>query len=224
MNGSRPRKNAPFSYYLSLGLIILGIGCMGWALGGLAVDTDYVFDSARISAEVGDPAEAGQASGNNSVEGKPPLSLDNREEVADLKPQKFAEGEVLGSLTIPVLKKKLPLFQGTGKATLKKGVGHYTQSVMPGVKDNCVLSAHRDTYFRGIGKVKKGDLLIIKTKAGTFTYKTSGIRIVEADDKTVIVPTATAVLTLTTCYPFNYIGNAPQRYIITANLITARDK
>lgn len=199
MNAFKRRRNSPFFFYLSLGLIALGIGFMGWALSGLMVDTDYVFNPVVVSQEVGGPAEAGQAINED-----------------------IPEGTVMGSLTIPALKKKLPLLQGTGTATLKKGVGHYTQSVMPGVKDNCVLSAHRDTYFRGIGKVKKGDLLIVQTKKGSFTYKTSGIRIVEADDRTVIVPTATAVLTLTTCYPFNYVGNAPQRYIIAADLIKAK--
>jgi sortase A len=195
---------------------------MGWALSGLKVDSEYVDSSFSVTSDGNNNAEAGLAIGSKLVEERLPRSAGTADEETNLKPQKFAEGDVIGSLVIPVLKKRLPLLQGTGTATLKKGVGHYTQSVMPGVKDNCVLSAHRDTYFRGIGKVKKGDLLIVQTQAGSFTYKTKGIRIVEADDKTVIVPTSTAVLTLTTCYPFNYVGNAPQRYIITADLIKTK--
>lgn len=94
--------------------------------------------------------------------------------------------------------------------------------MLPGEKDNCVLSGHRDTVFSGIGKLKIGDQLIVKTSAGIFTYEVKGTRIVGKDDKTVIVPTSRAVLTLTTCYPFNFIGDAPNRYIVSANLVKSK--
>ena len=131
-----------------------------------------------------------------------------------------AEGDVIGSLSIPALELELPIIQGTGTEDLKKGVGHFIQSVLPGEGDNCVLSGHRDTVFAKLGKLKIGDQLTVKTSAGTFTYEVSGTRIVNKDDKTVIVPTDHAVLTLTTCYPFSYVGPAPDRYIITADLVT----
>ena len=120
---------------------------------------------------------------------------------------------------IPSLNQILPIIQGTGEKELKKGVGHFSQSVLPGEKDNCVFSGHRDTVFRQIGNLKIGDKLIVQTSAGVFTYKVNGTRIVHENDKTVIVPTPNAVLTLTTCYPFNFIGNAPDRYIVSSVLI-----
>ena len=129
------------------------------------------------------------------------------------------EGDNIGTITMPTLKQKLPIIQGTGDKELKKGVGHYVQSVLPGESDNCVLSGHRDTVFSEIGKLKIGDPLIVQTVAGIFTYEVSGTRIVKEDDRTVIVPTLSAVLTLTTCYPFNFIGDAPDRYIVSANLV-----
>lgn len=129
-----------------------------------------------------------------------------------------AKGDNIGSLSIPALNRKLPIIQGTGSKELKKGVGHFTESVLPGEEDNCVLSGHRDTGFRGIGKLKPGDELIVQTSAGTFTYEVSGTKIVNEDDKTVIVPMDHAVLTLTTCYPFNVIGSAADRYIVSATL------
>jgi len=94
--------------------------------------------------------------------------------------------------------------------------------VLPGEKDNCVLSGHRDTVFAKLGKLKLEDQLIVQKSAGTFTYEIKRIRIVNKDDKTVIVPTNDAVLTLTTCYPFNFIGSAPERYIISADLLKGR--
>lgn len=133
-----------------------------------------------------------------------------------------AEGDAVGSLSIPVLKQTLPIIEGTRADDLKRGVGHFTQSVLPGEKDNCVLSGHRDTVFAKLGKLKTGDQVIVQTSAGTFTYEIKGIRIVHADDRTVIVPTDHAVLTLTTCYPFNYVGSAPDRYILTADLVVSQ--
>jgi sortase A len=128
-------------------------------------------------------------------------------------------GENIGQLVIPKLHAVLPIYHGTNEEELEKGVGHYAGSVLPGEQDNCVLSGHRDTVFRRLGEVGKGDLLIVKTAAGEFTYKVRKVRIVDADNRTVIVPKPKATLTVSTCYPFNFIGSAPQRYVLVADLI-----
>lgn len=140
-----------------------------------------------------------------------------------LYPERPASGEQLGTLTIPALEMSLPIYEGTEESELKKGVGHYAGSVLPGEKDNCVLSGHRDTVFSELSQLKKGDELIVETSAGTFTYRIRKIRIVEKDDTTVIVSTPQAALTLTTCYPFTYIGSAPQRYILSAYLVQSSE-
>jgi len=131
-----------------------------------------------------------------------------------------AEGEVIGSLSIPALKLKLPIIEGTGADDLKKGVGHVSQSVLPGQQDNCVLSGHRDTVFTGLGRLGVGDRFIASTTAGAFTYQIRRIRIVHKDDTTIIVPTDHAVLTVSTCYPFHFVGAAPDRYVLIADLVT----
>ena len=128
----------------------------------------------------------------------------------------------MGSLSIPALKQKLPIIEGTSDADLKKGVGHFIQSGLPGAQDNCVLSGHRDTVFSKLGQLKIGDVFITQTAAGTFTYAIRRIRIVGKNDRTVIVPTGHAVLTVTTCYPFYFIGSAPDRYVLSADLVTSR--
>ena len=128
-------------------------------------------------------------------------------------------GEIIGSLTIPRIKSTLPIIEGTGSKELKRGVGHYIGSVIPGVSDNSVLSGHRDSVFRRLGEVKIRDLITIKNEYGTFVYEVNKIRIVEANDRTVIVPSKEAVLTLSTCYPFRFIGNAPKRYIVQGWLV-----
>jgi sortase A len=128
-------------------------------------------------------------------------------------------GDVLGRLSIPALGQEFLVIEGTRDSDLKKGVGHYVKSVMPGQKDNCVLSAHRDTFFSELGELKKGDRMTLETATGSYTYEVKRTRIVGKDDRTVIVPTKNGVLTLTTCYPFDYVGSAPKRYIVSADLV-----
>lgn len=128
-------------------------------------------------------------------------------------------GEFFGKLQIPKLDIEAPIIEGTYEEELANGVGHYTQSVLPGEPDNSVLSAHRDTIFRRLGELKKGDVLQVSTKQGVFVYQITKAWITDANDKSVIVPHERAILTLTTCYPFTFIGPAPERYVIQAELI-----
>jgi sortase A len=127
-------------------------------------------------------------------------------------------GDFIGTLKIPRLKKTIPIYEGTEPAQLKKGAGHYQKSVPPGLNDNSVIAGHRDSVFTQFGSLKRGDELIIKTGYGKFIYRIDSFRIVKADDRTVIVPTPVATLTFSTCYPFHYVGSAPNRFIVTALL------
>jgi sortase A len=155
----------------------------------------------------------------NKKTGPQPISS----EVAVTIPKTLTLGEYLGTISIPAFMITIPFYQGTEDTELKKGVGHFVGSVLPGVQDNSVLAGHRDSVFSQLGKLKLGDLLIINGISGKFTYKVSKFRIVMANDRTVIVPTKTAVLTLSTCYPFHFFGSAPKRFIVTANLVSKAD-
>ncbi|MFS0602468.1 class D sortase [Peribacillus frigoritolerans] len=148
-----------------------------------------------------------------------PKTKANSPDGLELYEERPETGDLMGELYIPKIEATLPIYHGTDEDELEKGVGHYAGSVLPGEKDNSVLSGHRDTIFRDLGEVGEGDLLIAKTEAGTFTYKVRKVRIVDADDRTVIVPKPKAILTVTTCYPFSYIGSAPERYVLVADLL-----
>jgi sortase A len=198
---------------LSLGFMVLGIGCISWAMFSMWAQSDYSAHAIRSFP-------LGYTEGGVNVESDPSLVLPAPNKT--LYPVYPAEGDNIGSLTIPALKRKLPILQGTGEKELKKGVGHFIQSVLPGEEDNCVFSGHRETVFRQIGNLKIGDQLIVQTSAGIFTYEVNGTRIVHADDKTVIVPTDQAVLTMTTCYPFYTPGYSPDRYIVSAALVKSK--
>jgi sortase A len=136
----------------------------------------------------------------------------------------FKTGDIIGILEIPILKAELPIIEGTDEKELEKGVGHYAGTVFPGQNDQILLSGHRDTVFRKIGELKMGDELVVKMPYGDFIYEIIDSFIVDADDTTVIKPTAPEeILTLSTCYPFYFVGSAPDRYILTAKRVEDPD-
>ncbi|MBM7599152.1 LPXTG-site transpeptidase (sortase) family protein [Virgibacillus halotolerans] len=127
------------------------------------------------------------------------------------------EGDTIGLLYIPRLDREIPIISGTDEDELAKGVGHYSSTALPGQKDQILLSGHRDTVFRQFGELENGDEIQVKMESETFVYEIYDTEIVDADDRSIIQPTAPdEVLTLSTCYPFSYIGNAPDRYIVYA--------
>ena len=195
---------------LSLGSVALGIGLICWA------SFNILAQSAHPAARTALPANKARPS-VVATESNRPSEIPSPD--GPVYPARPAKGEVLGTLSFPVLKQEFPIIEGTGTQELKKGVGHMAETAMPGEADNCVLSGHRDTVFSQLGRVRKDDQVIVRTAAGTFTYKIRGIRIVHKDDRTVVVPADHAVLTVSTCYPFNYVGPAPDRYVLIADLV-----
>ncbi|TMW71226.1 class D sortase [Alteribacter natronophilus] len=144
--------------------------------------------------------------------------LEEDPDAGPLYPERPEIGDVIGELYIPKLDAKLPIYHGTDEDELAKGVGHFAGSVLPGEPDNAVLAGHRDTVFRDLGEIGLNDLLIVTTAAGEFEYKVKNVRIVDEDDRTVIVPKPRATLTVSTCYPFTVAGSAPERYVLVAEL------
>lgn len=142
----------------------------------------------------------------------------NKEVKQDNDDPFYAEtGEEVGILHIPKLESDLPIIEGTDEDELAKGVGHYAGTAYPLENDQIVLSGHRDTVFSRMGELELGDILTVQMPYGDFSYEIVETKIVDADDLTIIVPTAPdEVLTVSTCYPFTFVGSAPDRYIITA--------
>jgi sortase A len=136
-----------------------------------------------------------------------------------IKPAALNTGTYLGVIQISSLKLKINLYEGTEGSALSKGAGHYIKSVLPGQSDNSVIAGHRDTVFSSLGKIKIGDPIVITTRDGKFTYRVTRTRIVDKNDRTVIVPTESATVTLSTCYPFRFIGSAPQRFVVSALMV-----
>lgn len=124
--------------------------------------------------------------------------------------------DVIGMLQIPKLEAELPIIEGTDEEMLERGVGHYSGTAFPMDNEQILLSGHRDTVFRDFDKLSVGDHFIVKLPYGTFEYEIRSTDIVDKDDTSVIRSMGTEALVVSTCYPFRFVGNAPERYIFYA--------
>jgi sortase A len=127
-----------------------------------------------------------------------------------------AHGDLIGRVSIPRLGMSDIVFEGTDDEVLHRGVGHLTGSALPGQPGNVVLAGHRDSFFRDLRNIRKGDLVDVTTESGTRSYAVESTQVVDPAEIGVEAPTPAPALTLITCYPFNFVGNAPQRFIIRA--------
>jgi sortase A len=139
-------------------------------------------------------------------------------------PAKPKIGEQIGALFIPKLGVSIPIYHGVTEQQLRKGIGHYPKSALPGEPRNMVLSGHRDTVFRQLGQIGIGDELMVKTANEQFIYRVTKVRIVDQHDRTVLVEKPRPTLTVTTCYPFHFFGKAKQRYVLIARLVSAQKR
>lgn len=126
-------------------------------------------------------------------------------------------GPALARLAIPRLGSAWFVFAGVGRDSLRLGPGHLNGTVMPGAAGNCVIAGHRDTHFRVLKDVRKGDEILVTTRGGQFRYRVTRISIVSPRNTASLQPTSSAVLNLITCYPFYYVGSAPKRFVVQAD-------
>ena len=122
----------------------------------------------------------------------------------------------LAVLRIPKIGLEVPVLNGTDELTLNRGVGYIDGTALPGEDGNSGIAGHRDGFFRGLKDVGPADVIEIETLDGKEIYRVEQIWIVEPDEVSVLDPTPRRSLTLVTCYPFYFVGSAPQRYIVRA--------
>ena len=142
--------------------------------------------------------------------------LDNQSEPID-----HSNGEEVAILVMPSIGISYDVFWGTGDNVLAKGVGMYESDVTttPDQKGHTVLSGHRDSVFRPVGELQDGDSIYVQYQGQDYEYKINKTWITDAQDQNVIINKDEPTLTLTTCYPFEFIGDAPDRYIIQAEYV-----
>lgn len=129
-----------------------------------------------------------------------------------------AEGRAVARLSIPRLDTVLYVVEGDDLNDLKRGPGHLTGSAMPGQPGNCVIAGHRDTHFRVLKNIQKGDEIDLARDGHSYRYVVDELSVVSPDNLAPLRPTREPVLNLITCYPFYYVGAAPRRFIVHAHL------
>jgi len=127
-----------------------------------------------------------------------------------------ALGAPLAVLEIPSLRLVVPVLEGTDEVALNRGVGHIEGTARPGTPGNVGIAGHRDGFFRVLKDIAVGDRIELKTLDGTQAFRVEAITIVSPEQVSVLAPTDHPVITLVTCFPFYFVGSAPERYIVRA--------
>jgi sortase A len=134
--------------------------------------------------------------------------------------RKLKNGDTLALLSIDRLGGQWVVVEGANSKELRKGPGHLVNTALPGSIGNCVIAGHRDTQFRILSKVKIGESISVELNGHTYVYRVTDRRVVSPGDTRSLYPTSTATLTLVTCYPFYFVGPAPKRFIVRADLVS----
>jgi len=131
--------------------------------------------------------------------------------------------QMLTRVVIPKIGLDAIVVEGASRRDLSEGPGHMKQTAMPGETGNAVITAHRDTFFRHIYELVKGDRIQVRRSGRLFTYEVTGKKVVMPDDVSVIRQTPNPQLTLITCYPVYYIGPAPKRLVVFSKLVESTE-
>jgi sortase A len=189
----------PRRRWLERGLFAVGAVCLAWC--GLALaqpalyqhaakaQIDRMISTQSVTARVASPSVAGRV---------------------------VVDGELLGRINIPRLRLSAAVAEGDDDRILGVAVGHLPDTALPWQQGNAALAGHRDTFFRKLKDIHVEDEIQLMTEHGVFLYRVRRTRIVAPGDVWVLAPTAVPSLTLITCYPFSYIGHAPQRFVVQA--------
>jgi len=126
---------------------------------------------------------------------------------------------LIGRLEIPRIGVSVVVVEGTGGPVLRRAAGHIVGTGLPGRAGNVGIAAHRDTYFLPLRNIHPDDLITLTTEWGEYRYRVVSTKVVGPYDVAVLNPDGTEILTLVTCYPFNFVGAAPDRFIVRAERV-----
>lgn len=192
--GAQTRRVLRAAYYVLLATGILALGYAGYAVLDLywyqGVETTK-FETVSANAEP------------RPIEAMP-----------------IADGGVIGEIEVPRLGLKAIVVQGDSEKLLRRAVGHLPETALPGEVGNVALAGHRDGLFRPLRHVRPGDLITLRTPEREFQYQVEWTAIVPPTAVRVIQPTSEPALTLVTCFPFYFVGAAPERFVVRAHKIS----
>ncbi len=232
---------------LQLALVLFGIAALGYY--GYTLSDQYIYQAyqnwafdqeiaGRTYVTFGDylreRTPLGALLGRSPVPAATAPQTESKPEVN--QPPRPAEGAVLGRVSIARLHVAAIIREGVDAKVLSVAVGHVPSTALPGQPGNFAIAAHRDTLFRALKDIDRGDLVSVETPNATYSYKVVATKIVQPTDVSVLqsdggglIPHVRLVssdgqphrlLTMITCYPFYYVGSAPKRFIVEAELVS----
>jgi sortase A len=201
MTYSKNRRRSRARKWFERSLLLLGIAGIGiWAFSHIS-STVFQYWANRIL--------------DRGVEG-PAVTGANQRGTAG---KSVAEGTLLGRLDIPRLHVQSVVREGVGNVTLSLAVGHIPGTALPGQRGNIAVAGHRDTFFRALRSIGKNDLIRFQSGGNSYVYSVENTEIVKPSDVQVLESRQYPELTLVTCYPFSYVGSAPDRFIVKARQV-----
>ncbi len=191
------RRGSSLLDWIEVSLVTLGTLCIGWYVGAGAA---AAHEQAALARELDASRLAlGGALANPS---SPAAGLPVR--------------SLVGRLEVPRVRLSAIAREGVDTRTLGVAVGHVPGTPLPGDWGNAAFAGHRDTFFRSLRRVRRGDEIVVTTPRATYRYLVTDTRVVNPEDVSVLDPTSRPTLTLVTCYPFDFIGSAPYRFVVRA--------
>lgn len=143
-------------------------------------------------------------------------SLEFRPATSTPGPPAVAASGLIGRIEIPRLGLSAVVVEGDKPTTLRRAVGHIPGTPLPGQSGNVAFTGHRDTFFRPLRNIRSDDIIVVTTLQGEYRYRVVSTKVVSVHDVAVLDPSENEILTLITCYPFYFVGPAPDRFIVRA--------
>lgn len=202
---TRARRAARLLLFL-IGIVCLGIYCYSYVYR----TTYQLYEGWRFDHEAAEPA--------TTPDEKPaslPVVLPDPDHGTRSRGSSVS-ANVIGRISIPRLHLSAIVQEGVDDVTLSRAVGHIPGTALPGETGNIGIAGHRDTFFRALKDLQPQDEIDFTTHSGRFHYTVESLRIVEPSEVNVLKPDGGQTLTIVTCFPFQYIGNAPRRFIVHA--------
>lgn len=215
----RPTRTQSSLRWIRYAFLIVGILALGYCAFVL-LDTElyqayetWRFQNARKDVKQSSSIE------QPSLSPQPPVVADaDRVRLARLG-MAGPEGSTVGRIEIGTLGLAAMILEGVDQRTLRRAVGHIPGTALPGEQGNVAIAGHRDTFFRSLRDIRQDAEITLTTLHGSYRYRVESTRVVEPKAIEVLADTGDAILTLVTCYPFDFIGPAPKRFIVRAHKV-----
>src|SRR5262249_22719849 len=205
------RKLSAFLGLLSRAALVTGLGLLAWP-AFVFLESSYIQWTARTAFSNSTGAPTAAAADPGAVQSETIVPGTN----PGLRSGKFPPGALVARIEIPRLRMSYALLEGTAPRTLDKSPGHVEGTAFPGEVGNICIAGHRNTHFRSLEWVRRGDAISLTCRNGTYRYQVEWVRLFAPDDLYVLDASHGPAVTLVTCFPFEYVGSAPLRFVVRA--------